>query len=218
MMSHDSPSAQGAGTGTAPGSSRPLRADAQRNRDRILDAAEQVFAEHGRSASTEEVAARAGVAIGTVFRHFPTKDELLRAIMKRLLGRVTAEIVALARGGDPGTALFEVFTRLVDEAAEKKSVVDLLDVGPAGDGVEHPAGGQVLGALELFTAAVGELVRQGQRAGAVDPAVAPAAVMALLTSTCQGALRGGWDSDLRRRTLAIIFAGLRTHAAERDTR
>src|SRR3982074_1256888 len=65
-----------------PAGAKPLRADARRNRARILDAAEVVFSEKGASASTEEVASRAGVAIGTVFRHFPTKKDLLRAIMK----------------------------------------------------------------------------------------------------------------------------------------
>ena len=62
-------------------SSKPLRADARRNRAKILDAAGEVFAERGAAASTEEVAARAGVAIGTVFRHFPTKQDLLGAIL-----------------------------------------------------------------------------------------------------------------------------------------
>jgi len=61
-----------------------MRADAQRNRTRILAAAEEVFADGGPGASTEEVARRAGVAIGTVFRHFPTKADLLSALMKRL--------------------------------------------------------------------------------------------------------------------------------------
>ncbi|MEV0721086.1 helix-turn-helix domain-containing protein [Asanoa sp. NPDC050611] len=59
-----------------------MRADAARNRARILAAAEAVFAERGAAASTEDVASRAGVAIGTVFRHFPTKDDLLRAVLK----------------------------------------------------------------------------------------------------------------------------------------
>ena len=68
----------------------PLRADARRNRAAILAAAEAVFAEQGTSAPTEEVAARAGVAIGTVFRHFPTKDALLAAMMKELLARLAA--------------------------------------------------------------------------------------------------------------------------------
>ncbi|MEE3922403.1 helix-turn-helix domain-containing protein [Micromonospora sp. BRA006-A] len=69
----------------------PLRADARRNRARILDAAEAVFAEFGARASTEEVARRAGVAIGTVFRHFPTKEDLLAALMKRLLAQLADE-------------------------------------------------------------------------------------------------------------------------------
>src|SRR2546421_2027863 len=73
-MSHDS---------SCPGGTM-ARADARRNRERILAAAQEVFAEKGASASTEEVASRAGVAIGTVYRHFPTKDDLLRAIMKEL--------------------------------------------------------------------------------------------------------------------------------------
>ncbi|WP_406674290.1 helix-turn-helix domain-containing protein [Nonomuraea sp. N2-4H] len=71
--------------------SKPMRADARRNRARILAAAEEVFAERGASASTEEVAARAGVAIGTVFRHFPTKRDLLAAIMKDLRRRLHRE-------------------------------------------------------------------------------------------------------------------------------
>src|SRR5215211_8227405 len=87
---------------------KPLRADAQRNRARILRAAEEVFAEKGAGASTEEVAARAGVAIGTIFRHFPTKDALLAAIMKRLLARLVEEAGRLS-GAD---GLFTFFTRL----------------------------------------------------------------------------------------------------------
>ena len=70
---------------------RPARLGVFEDRVRILDAAEAVFAEFGTRASTEEVARRAGVAIGTVFRHFPTKDDLLAAIMKRLLAQLVEE-------------------------------------------------------------------------------------------------------------------------------
>ncbi|MFD0541611.1 TetR/AcrR family transcriptional regulator [Actinomadura luteofluorescens] len=78
-----------------------MRADARRNRERILEAAEEVFAVAGPDASTEEVARRAGVAIGTVFRHFPTKADLLRALMKRLLQQVTDDAAELVASGDP---------------------------------------------------------------------------------------------------------------------
>src|SRR3954454_9994861 len=69
---------------------RPLRADARRNRERVLTAAREVFAEHGREAQMDDVARRAAVGVGTVYRHFPTKEALIDALVaeafERLLG------------------------------------------------------------------------------------------------------------------------------------
>lgn len=172
-------------------SSRPLRADARRNRTKILDAAAEVFAERGADASTEEVAARAGVAIGTVFRHFPTKKDLLGAILKDLLADLTAD-----ESGD----LFAFFTRVVTAAAEKKVVVELL----AHEGVTVGVDGPV--------AALGEtvdvLLSAAKVLGQVRADVRLDEVLALLTATAQGALRGGWSADLRARVLTRVFAGL----------
>ncbi|WP_433829274.1 TetR/AcrR family transcriptional regulator [Actinoplanes sp. CA-015351] len=173
-----------------------MRADAQRNRARILDAAETVFAELGPGGSTEEVARRAGVAIGTVFRHFPTKDDLLAAIMKRLLAQLIAEAGEL--GGPDG--LFSFLRGLVAQAAAKRSVVDLL----ARSGVDV----RLPDAVGHLQDAVGALLIQAQDAGTVSPDVALPEVMALLVSLCQGALHGGWDAGLQTRTLAVVFAGL----------
>ncbi|MGW4461494.1 TetR/AcrR family transcriptional regulator [Micromonospora sp. NPDC004704] len=184
---------------------RPLRADARRNRTRILDAAEAVFSEQGTTASTEEVASRAGVAIGTVFRHFPTKIDLLRAIMKELLQRLTDDVRSLNSDGDPGTGLFTFFTRMVAESAAKRTVVQLL--ADAGIGVDL---GDSVRALQE---AVGALLTRAQQAGTVRADVRLDEVMALLVSTCQGALHAGWDADLQRRTLAVVFAGLRPAVA-----
>ena len=172
------------------------RADARRNRERILAAAGEVFAEKGPAGSTEEIASRAGVAVGTVFRHFPTKHDLLRAIMKDLLERLTSEVTALGVSGDPGTALFTFFARLVEEAAAQKTVVNLLEVS-------------VDEALRALRDAVQVLLTRAQSVGAVRPEVRLDEVMALLTSTCQGAVRAGWDADLQGRILAVVFAGLR---------
>jgi hypothetical protein len=91
---------------------RRLRADAARNRIAILEAAEDVFVEKGRALSTEAVAERAGVGIGTVFRHFPTKEALLQALLVVRLQQLAAEADALAID-DRGGALFIVFERLV---------------------------------------------------------------------------------------------------------
>lgn len=172
-------------------SSKPLRADARRNRARILDAAGEVFAERGAAASTEEVAARAGVAIGTVFRHFPTKQDLLGAILKDLLADLTSAADA---------NLFAFFTRVVTEAAEKKVVVELLAREGVTVGVEGP--------VAALGDTVDGLLAAAKEAGTVRAEVRLDEVLALLTATAQGALRGGWTADLRDRVLALVFAGL----------
>ncbi|MER6831741.1 TetR/AcrR family transcriptional regulator [Streptosporangium sp. NPDC000563] len=189
------------------GGARPLRADARRNRERILAAAEAVFAEKGVSASTEEVAARAGVAIGTVFKHFPTKQALLQAIMKGLLGRLDGEMAVLADDDDPGEALFTFVARMVEQAARKRTVVGLL----AETGVDL----QVASSVRMLRDGIETLLVRSQEAGTVRDDVRLDEVIALLTGICQGALHAGWDDDLRRRTLAIVFAGLRTPEAHR---
>jgi AcrR family transcriptional regulator len=180
---------------------RPLRADARRNRAAILAAAEDVFAQHGTAASTEQVAARAGVAVGTVFRHFPTKDALLRAMMKDLLSRLASQAQALIRDGDPATALFTFFARVVEQAAARKTVADLL----ASEGIGLEAGGP----LATRQQELQSLLQAAQQAGTVRQDVAATEVMALLAATSDAALRSGWDRHLQQRTLAIVLRGLR---------
>jgi AcrR family transcriptional regulator len=175
-----------------------MRADAQRNRAKILAAAQEVFDELGAEASTEEVARRAGVAIGTVFRHFPTKNDLLAALMKDLVAEVVSEAETLVTEGDPATALFTFFENLVEHAAGKRTVVELLDVDI-----------QVGRQLDGLRDAVGTLLMRAQEAGAVRSTVRLDEVMALLTATGHSALHSGWSADLRHRTLGIVFAGLR---------
>ncbi len=163
-----------------------------------------MFAAQGASATTEQVARRAGVAIGTVFRHFPTKDDLLAAITKDLLEQLTADVAALASTSDPRTALFSFFTRLVAQAAAKKSVVELL----SRSGIEI----QAAQPLQALRGGIDDLLTSGQHSGAIREDAQIAEVMALLASICQGAFQAGWDDDLQRRTLTVIFDGLRPPA------
>ncbi len=188
--------------------SRPtLRADAQRNRVRILDAAESVFAELGASASTEEVANRAGVAIGTVFRHFPTKRDLLAEIMRTLRGQLTEQVRALAGRDERGTALFEFFVGVVEQAMIRRTVVELLV--QAGTGADEQRHAELREAVEV-------LLVSAQHAGTVRRDVRIDDVMALLVAASQGALRAGWDRRLRDRTVGIIFDGLRADNARHE--
>jgi AcrR family transcriptional regulator len=178
----------------------PLRADARRNRARILAAAAEVFDEHGTSASTEEVARRAGVAIGTVFRHFPTKDDLLAAIMKDLQGRLTAQAEVLAAQDEP-TALFTYFADIVDHAASTRTVIHLLAATGTDVGVDRQ--------LAALGEALDTLLIRAREAGTVRDDVRLDEVIALLTAACQGALAAGWPPDLRRRTVTRLLDGLR---------
>jgi len=94
---------------------RPLRADARRNRERILAAARAEFAEHGSEAQMDDVARRAGVGLGTVYRHYPTKEALQVELVREKFRRFTAETRdALERDGEP----FEVLAGLMRSNAE----------------------------------------------------------------------------------------------------
>jgi len=178
----------------------PLRADARRNRARILAAAAEVFDEHGTSASTEEVARRAGVAIGTVFRHFPTKDDLLAAIMKDLQSRLAANAKALAAEGHP-TALFTFFAEVVEHAAGARTMVHLLAATGTDVGVDRQLAG--------LGQALDPLLARARKAHTVRSDVQLDEVIALLTAACHGALAAGWTPDLRHRTVARLLDGLR---------
>jgi AcrR family transcriptional regulator len=85
--------------------SKPLRADAQRNAGRILNAARDSFAEFGSNASLEGIAREAGVGIGTLYRHFPTRDALVEAVFQQAIDDACAHADELLGSNDPGEAL-----------------------------------------------------------------------------------------------------------------
>lgn len=178
-----------------------MRADAQSNRMRILDAAEAVFGAGGDAASTEEVARRAGVGIATVFRHFPTKAQLLEAVLVGRLERLRDQAAALTDGPDAGAAFFTFFATLVADAAGKIAIATAL--GDAGGG-EAPDATRASAALR---AAVGRLLERAKEAGSVRADADLPEVYALLVGTSRAA--APLDASVRDRMLAIVFAGLR---------
>jgi AcrR family transcriptional regulator len=108
------------GTSTAPGpapdvaTGKPLRADAQRNRDRLIETARALFRERGADCSLDEVAKRAGVGAGTLYRHFPTREDLIDAVMKDWADRVLADAEQVAAAGlSPRETLRTWFQRFV---------------------------------------------------------------------------------------------------------
>lgn len=101
---------------------RPLRADAQRNRDRLLEAAVETFAEQGIDGSLEAVARRAGVGIGTLYRHFPTREALVEAILRQRFERLARHADELQAAVDPFDALREWLRDLLVHAATFKGI------------------------------------------------------------------------------------------------
>ena len=99
-----------------------MRADARRNYDRILVAAHDVFSEHGTDASLEEVARRAGVGIGTLYRHFPTREELLVAVMQSTFENVHTRATELLEWDEPADALEEYALYWLQHTAVYKGV------------------------------------------------------------------------------------------------
>jgi AcrR family transcriptional regulator len=187
------------------GSGRAQRVDARANRGRILDVAEEVFGKGGESASTEEVARLAGVGIATVFRHFPTKAALLQAVLVRRFDRLREQAEALLDTTDPGTAFFDFFRHLVDDAGTKIAIAGaLLDAGGDSDGEAARASNEL-------RRAVGALLQRAQQAGAVRDDVELPEVYALLVATSRAAAHTDPDDEVKARVLAIVFDGLAPH-------
>jgi AcrR family transcriptional regulator len=145
-----------------------LRADAQRNLDRLLEAAAECFAEQGVDASIDEIARRAGVGHGTVFRRFPTKDALLAAVLAgQMLQLSTAADVAY---GEPDAgAAFDRFVRNVADAyARNRSLIEAMKRC------------QAMPEVDALLSSVGRLLRRAQDAGAIRSDVTAGDVLALV--------------------------------------
>ena len=184
------------------GGGRALRADARTNRIKVLDAAEEVFGQGGESASTEEVARRAGVGIATVFRHFPTKAELLEAVLARRFERLRERADGLAGAADPGQAFFDFFTHMVADAAGKIAIAEALaEAGGDAEGAATQASARLQDAVRV-------LLRRAQEAGAVRGDVGLGEIYSLLIGSSRAAAFGQFGPNVNARALAVIFDGL----------
>jgi AcrR family transcriptional regulator len=198
---------------TAPVSdSRPLRADAARNHARILEAAESVLATEGLSAPIDDIARAADVGIGTVYRHFPTKEALFDAIVVSRLKRLVDEAETRADDDDAGTTFFEMFSIWVEHGTKHKALVEAL----ADDGFDVVAATAEI--KQHLRHAIEVLLVRAQRAGAVRDDVRVDDVMSLLAGACHASAYSGYDPALRARTVAIMSDGLRPSSRERPAK
>lgn len=180
---------------------RTQRADARRNRARVLEAAIAAFAAEGLSVPVHEIARRAGVGTGTVSRHFPTKEALYIAIIRDRIENVVQQARTAAASKDPGTAFFDFFALMVNQFAENLALSDALagagfDMHTVAAGTKH----DVIGALR-------DLLARAQEAGAVRTDLEVDDVKALMIGCCRGPQSA--DAHARQRMIAVISQGLR---------
>jgi AcrR family transcriptional regulator len=181
---------------------RPMRADARRNRERILEVAFAAFAAEGLSVPVQEIARRAGVGTGTVSRHFPTKESLFEAVVLHRAAGLAEEAARLARDKDPGAAFFEYFALLVAEGAANLGMAEaLMGAGYDLDAACVREGCDLKGALN-------DLLARAQRAGAVRADVNGDDVKALMNS-CLFRTPTQDDPAARMRMIAIATQGLK---------
>ena len=181
-----------------PAADPPLRADARRNRARVLAAARQAFAAEGLSVPLDEIARRAGVGAGTVYRHFPTKEALFEAIVLHQMRDMIDQVRARAGADDPGAAFYRTLTDLVEQNSMKRDLSDAL----AGAGRDLT--GPLSQAREEIRDALGVLLRRAQTAGAVRPDVDIVDLTTLLAAIFMTA-----RDRMPGTALAVIRDGLR---------
>ena len=203
-MTSQPPDPASAKPSTAQRSHRELRADARRNRERVLRTAQQLFATEGLGVSLDEIARCAGVGPGTVHRHFPAKEALYLAVATDEIERLVAEAEMLVAADDPA-ALFTLLAKMMANGAENVTVKSAL----------------VAAEFDLRTAApdvaadltrhVADLLDRAHAAGAVRPDLTVEEVMALVAGTFAAIRHAGAETSRERSAhiAQIILDGLR---------
>jgi len=189
-------------TGQASGPQRKPRADAVRNRERVLGAAKAVFSDGGAGAGLEAVARRAGVGIGTLYRHFPTREALYEALYRREVEQLTELARRLAAEMKPLDGLRRWIGTLVDFVATKKGMVAALAL----DAHKPPE-------LMAYTSgrlheAISLLLEPAARSGAVRPDIGPEDLLRTVIGICYVQDGPGWQARATR-LLDVFLDGLR---------
>lgn len=181
---------------------RKPRADSLRNRDLLLTAAKAAFAETGADAPLENVARRAGVGIGTLYRHFPTREALVAAVYAREIEQLAASADALLAERPAGEALGAWLDLLIDYMATKRVIAPALRADPGeGSRLYANSGGTILATLQKLTEAA-------HAAGDIRADIGFEDILRMMSGLSQGFEQPGWDAGARR-LLSVMMAGLR---------
>ena len=187
---------------------RKLRADALRNRDRLLEAAKASFADAGADVSLDEIARRAGVGIGTLYRHFPSRDAMVEAVYRREVEHLADAANRLTGTLPPGEALHAWMRLFVDYIATKRVIAPALKAMVGGASELYASSGA------RITEAMARMVEHARTAGDIRADADPADLLRALAGFTHFNTGADWEASARR-LIDILMDGLR---AQRQTR
>lgn len=186
---------------------RPLRADAQRNRERLLEVAAKAFAQDGVNASLEDIARNAGVGVGTLYRHFPTRDALVEAVFRRNLDQLVASAESLLNTMPPADALEQWMREFVAYVATKKGLAAHLKTVVSADSELFAS------SHERMNAAIAHLVDAAIADGGIRGDADAADLLRAIAGVCLTSDMPG-EQDQACRISALLMDGLRYGARQ----
>lgn len=181
---------------------RKPRSDALRNRERILEVAKAVFTRQGANASLEEIAKQAGVGAGTLYRHFPTRDELIEGVYRSEVEKLAASAARFAATMSPLEALRAWMLLLVDYIAAKHIIAPALNTIAGGPSRLHE------GSRTMIQAAIDGLVKRAKRSGDLRRELDAYDLLRALIGVSHVGSGADWQQSARR-LVDILIAGSR---------
>lgn len=181
---------------------RKPRADSARNRQLLIDAAKAGFSDVGLEVSLEEIARRAGVGIGTLYRHFPTREAVVEAVYRREVEHLAQAVPQLHETAAAGEALHQWMHLFVDYIATKRIIAPSLAAAAARKSSLHST------SAELITGAIATLVKRAIASGDVRKDIDPSDLLRALIGVSYNNPDAGWEASARR-LIDILMDGLR---------
>ncbi|QFZ24476.1 TetR/AcrR family transcriptional regulator [Saccharothrix syringae] len=186
---------------------RPTRSDARRNYDRLVEAADLAFTEHGTDASFDEIAKRAGVGSGTLYRHFPTREALMRAVFAERINKVCAQGEELLATDDPLHALTSWLRQLIDLTMRRGLATALV-------AREKTSTSELFHAChEALRVTARPLLARAQLDGGIRPDLALTDLLLLCHAIASSVERSREGAEQANRLLDLVLEGLRTRPA-----
>src|SRR5215813_151353 len=202
---------QASGPATPRPADRGMRADARRNYEKLLTAAAETFAEHGADdVSLEQIAKRAGVGIGTLYRHFPTRHALLEAVYSDQMEALRARADDLIATKPPAEALATWLRDLIDFARTKRMLTSALLTTVSKDSEVMTSNSRIM------RGAAADILTNAQQARVVRSDADPADLMRLVHAISMTTEWAGDDNEQADRLLALVIDGLRTQPTDRS--